>query len=188
MTRVAMLALLLAGCAETGVLELQLMLPSKPATDTEPLFAQVQIRRASDHPFDVAWEGADVAAVELGAEPVRSQISVVGRDPELDLHVKVRFCRAPSCDALDDGIAPELWFEIERPFHVGRRTAWATCIESVPSAQPTTSTVVDRCDVHGCTSGAAATYCDGAGAHFCEIETIDEPPRDLRCVDGVADY
>ena len=85
---------------------------------------------------------------------------------------------------LFEGVLPDLL----RQLYVGRRTAWAACVDAVPSAQPTDSTLVERCDVHGCTTGSASTYCDAAGAHFCETESIDHPPRELRCADGVADY
>lgn len=179
---------LFAGCAETGVLELQIMLPPKPAGDTERLFALVQVRRSTDHPFEVDWLGEDGAAIELGEAPILHQTSVIGRDPGVDVHVKVRFCRAPSCDALVDASAPELWMALEHPFYVGRRTAWATCIATVPTARPLQPLAVDRCDIHGCTVGSSSTYCSSDGQHFCETDAIDEPPRDLRCVDGTADY
>lgn len=179
---------LLAGCAETGVLELQLMLPPKPAGDTEPLFALVQVRRSAAHPFEVDWVGQDLTAVELGSTPILQQTSVIGRDPALDLHIKVRFCRAPSCDALVDASAPEVWLALEHPFYVGRRTAWATCIDAVPSARPLQPLTIDRCEIRGCTAGSSSTYCSSDGQHFCETDAVDEPPRELRCVDGIADY
>lgn len=177
-----------AGCAQSGVLELQLMLPPLPAGETEAIFAQVLVRRSTDHPFDLDWEGGDAFGLELGAEPRLDQVSVIGADPAVDLHIKVRFCRSPTCDAVDDADAPEVWVALAHPFYIGRRTAWATCIDSVPTTVPIEAVEVDRCDIRGCVSGASATYCAGSGEHFCETDAFDEPPSDLRCVGGVAEY
>lgn len=184
---IAALALLLASCAQNAVLELQLMLPPQGAGPQ--LYALVQVRRAADHPFDVEWRGEEIDAVELSGEETRVQISVIGRDPEVDLHVKVRFCRVPSCDDLGDPV-PEVWYAIEHPFYVGRRTAWAACVP-LATDRPTAPIVVDRCEIHGCVRGMGSTsYCEGAGsgAHFCETGSIDEPPADLRCVLGSPTY
>lgn len=177
---------LCGGCAQSGVLELQLMLP--PSADPDPVFAQVLIRRSTDHPFDLDWEGGDAFGLELGSEPRLDQVSVIGGDPTVDLHIKVRFCRSPTCDAIDDADAPEVWIALEHPFYVGRRTAWATCIDAVPTAVPTEALEVARCDIRGCVAGSSATYCAGSGEHFCETDAFDEPPSNLRCVGGVAEY
>ena len=182
------LTLACAGCAQSAVLELQLMLPMQAGSAR---FARVQVRRAEGHPFELEWLGQDVEAIELGAEPSRAQISVVSPDSQTDVHIKVRFCVSPSCDAFEDDMAPELWYRVERPFYLGRRTSWATCIDAIPTALPLTPIEVGRCEVRGCArSAGSTTNCGsmGTGAHFCETGSQDEPPRDLRCVGGVADY
>ncbi|MDQ3036232.1 MAG: hypothetical protein M3Y87_27775 [Myxococcota bacterium] len=190
-TLACVLALALAGCAQNAVLELQLMLPARDALVTAPIFALVQVRRADAHPFEVDWQPqADAQAVELGDAPARVQLSVIGRDPTIDLHVKVRFCGDPDCDGIDDADAPERWFAIEHPFYVGRRTAWAACVEDIPAARPSAPIEVERCEIHGCTAGGATSYCDpdGTGPHFCETSEIDDAPGELRCVDSMAQY
>lgn len=178
----------LGGCAQNAVLELQLMLPA--STDAIPYFALVQVRRGADNPFEVDWAGSDIDAVALANQPQRVQVSVVSSAPDTDVHLKIRFCRAPGCDAIDDASAPELWFALEHPFYLGRRTAWAACIEQVPPPGPPERPVrVDRCQIRGCIAGgSAATYCTASGAHFCETGSVDAAPRDLRCVGGIADY
>jgi hypothetical protein len=185
------LAVALASCAQTGVLELQLMLPAQPA-GSPPLFALVQIRRANDHEFEQLWSGDELAGVPLASTPTRTQISVIGHDPSVDLRIKVRFCQTPGCTSIMDDMVPETWYELEHPFYIGRRTAWAACITSVPAARPASAPIPeDRCQIHGCVGGGGSTsYCTsgGSGPHFCETGSADEPPRDLTCIGAMADY
>jgi hypothetical protein len=180
------MAISLGSCASTAVLELQLMLPARG--DGAPNFGLVQVRRASENPFEVDWVGTELEAVELGDAPTRVQLSVVTSAPDTDVHVKVRFCRSPGCDSIEDGGAPELWYSLERPLYLGRRTSWATCIAEVP-ADPPQAIEVDRCEIRGCLAGGSSTsYCVASGAHLCETSAVDRAPSDLRCVGDRAEY
>jgi hypothetical protein len=187
---IAVASLVLASCAQSGVLELQLLMPTAPSSS--PLFALVQVRRAADHPFAVQWFGDEVDAFELSrTERALAQISVVGSDASGDLHIRVRFCSVPNCDGLGDDNAPEVRYALERPIYTGRRTSWAACIETIPTAMDPAPTTIDRCEIRGCVGGGGSTsYCTmaGTGPHFCETGSADEPPSDLECVGGVALY
>lgn len=127
-------ALVLAGCAENAILELQIELPAAPPDDGtgSSWYALTRVRRASDNPFDVGWTGPGATAIELGPEPQWDCISVQSFDQEMDLHVRVAFCRAENCLDLMDGSPPERWFRLEHPFYIGRRTYWSTQITEVP--------------------------------------------------------
>ena len=184
---IAMLAALASACAENAVLEVQVMLPAAPAGVTAPVYGVLEVRRASTHPHDVVWAEGDPDGVELGPERVLIQRSVIGREEDVDLHVKVRFCASPACNAIGDDTAPELRYVLEHPFYIGRRTAWATCIEAVP-ATTADPDVVDLCEIHGCIEGAGSSnFCDG-DQHFCETGAEDVAPRDLLCTGGIAEY
>ncbi len=161
-----------AGCADNAVLELMVELPASPGDD--PVYVQVQPRRASNNPFTDEWRGDDVEPIALGAEPFVDHISVVSEEAGVDLAVKVRFCASPTCTDLADVDAPERWYLVEHPFYVGERTeadlvvsevASATCVEGTAGCP----TVVDRCAVRGCTGGdPPSTYCRLDGRHLCE--------------------
>jgi len=127
-------ALVLGGCAQNAILELQVQLPEAPPDDgVGPWYAQIQLRRAADHPFDIEWMGGDLEGVELGDTPRWDCVSVQSADPSMDLHVRVRFCRSPDCLNLPHDATPrERWYRLEHPFYIGRRTYWHTTIDSVP--------------------------------------------------------
>jgi hypothetical protein len=187
-TSACLFALALGGCAQTAVLELQVMVPARDPAATEPVYAFVQVRQAATNPFEDSWlDQGDAAEVPLRDEPTRIQLSVIGRDPDTDLHVKVRFCEHPRCMGFEDRNA-ERWFSLQHPFYLGRRTAWATCIETIPTSRPAAPFEVERCQIHGCAVGSATNYCDEGGAHFCETGDDDELPNDLRCVGSLAEF
>jgi hypothetical protein len=175
------LALACASCAETGVLELQLTLPPQPATEA-PLFASVQVRSTAD-PFSNPWGGATVESIELGTGPQTDCISVVSRNAEVDVNVRVSFCHDPNCVALGDDAAPERFYRLEHPFYIGRRTFFTTTIASVP-----TCTMDSDCGGIGiCIGGQCecvtdSNCCSGAGCTFACENGIGLARR---CVDQV---
>lgn len=184
---IALLAVLASACAESAVLEVQVMLPTAPAGATAPIYGVLEIRRASSHPHEVVWAESDPDGVELGAERLLVQRSVIGRVEDVDLHVKIRFCASPACSAIGDDTAPELRYVLEHPFYIGRRTAWAACVEGVPTSTELAQDV-GRCEIHGCIEGAGSSnFCDG-DQHFCETGADDVAPRDLVCTGGVPEY
>ncbi|MBX7195290.1 MAG: hypothetical protein K1X94_24760 [Sandaracinaceae bacterium] len=168
------------GCGQEAVLDLQLMLPAVP-TSSRVQYAQIQLGRAADHPFEAAWGGEELT-VELGEAPTLAQWSVVTADPETDLHVKVLFCELRDCHDLG---ATELWYAIEHPFYLGRRTSWAACVTAIPADVPTDPVEVGRCEVHGCLVGdVPPSWCRTETEHYCETLDTDRPPEELSC-DGV---
>lgn len=173
-----------AGCTQEAVLELQLMLPAR-SEESPARVALIQVGRAEAHPFDAEW-AREALRVELADEPTLAQWSVVSVDPTIDLHVRVRFCDADDCAPRADG---ELWFALERPFYLERRTSWASCVEAAPRTIPTAPEVVGRCEIHGCLVGSAPErWCRHADEHYCETLSTDRTPRDLSCYDGRALY
>ena len=107
---------------------------------------------------------------------------MIAGDPSADLNVRVLFCRAPGCDAFEDTTAPALWYTLEHPFYLARRTAWAACIDAVASGRPTEATEIPRCAIHGCADGMVGTgYCEAGSSdlHFCETGGAEVPPDDL---------
>ncbi len=163
-------ALLLFGCAENAILEVDLQLPAQPTTGPA-LFAHVQARSADVVSFDETWAGTDaIEGRELAEEASPLPFSVVagGSAFTRKLGVRVRFCETPACTGLGDDYAPEMRYRIERAFYRGRRTRVTIAIASVPTAPPGEAEVIEKCDVEGCTSGSTLSYCFIDGRHFCE--------------------
>jgi len=160
------LAIVLSGCPENAILEIELDLP--PANTMEQQFALTQMRRGDMNPFNEDWAGEDLPAIQLGAERQVDRISLVSDDDEVDVHIKVRFCSTDICSELADADAPERWYQLEHPFYLGHRTEWAERIEMVPAAKDTTPTVVERCLIRGCVEGFLRSYCRVDGRHLCE--------------------
>lgn len=158
--------LALVGCAQNAILELQVELPPAPTPDD--WYAQIQVRRASDHPFDIPWTGGDLEAIELGPQRQWDCVSVQSFDPDIDLNVRVRFCRSPNCLDLDDGTPRERWYRLEHPFYVGRRTYWSTQIAEVP-----------ECETDG-DCGGVGVCIDGV----CGCELSAECPGAMTCEAG----
>ena len=175
-------SLLMLGCSQNAVFELQIELPEAPPDDGtgEPWFALVQTRRASawDFSLETEWGSSndDVAATRLTDARQWDCISVVSAQQEetnaagdsvpLDLHVRVRFCRTPTCTSLElDRATPERWYRQHHPFYIGRRTYWRTEIDSV----------------HQCPD------CDGVGVCIdgqCGCTTSADCPTGLECEAG----
>lgn len=159
--------LVLVGCADNAILEVDLELPAATA-GTPPRYAFVQSLSASTISFEGAWAGADAGdGFLLGAAPTTQHVSFVAEGDTIGrpLGLRVRFCADRVCGALADVDAPEARYVIARAFYRGQRTRLT--LTPVPSTSPVT-TEIDRCAVRGCSNGAAATYCFADGRHFCE--------------------
>lgn len=150
----ALALLISAGCNRVAVLEGELTLPPRPA-DLDELWASVQVMRSST-PFEDTWAGAALEPVELTAEPQPYRFSLETKHPEGDLHVKVRFCRARTCDFLPTtpGDRPdpqaEVWFFVEHPFYLMKKdpepTRWTDAIDAVPRCAACGSECAGSCD------------------------------------------
>jgi hypothetical protein len=174
----ALLALVLGGCAENAVLEVELTLPAQPAAPSPPLFAYVQARSADVVSFDEAWAGTDaVEGRALEDEETALPFSIVagGASFARELGIRIRFCRSPDCTAVGDDRAPEARYRIERAFYQGQRTRLSLpndpAVDPLPPVPPATGAVIteiDKCDIEGCTIGTSSMYCYLNGNHFCE--------------------
>ncbi len=135
----ALCALLIAGCAQNAILELQVQLPPNPPGET--WFAQIQVRTApTTDPlsnFRINWMGNDLRTVPLTSVSQWDCVSVEGLDPSVSLHVKVRFCRAEDCLDLLDGDPPERLYSLETPFYIGSRTYHRIVVPAVPDCAST---------------------------------------------------
>jgi hypothetical protein len=161
------LGLCLAACADNAILELELDLPATPA-GMGPTYAYVQSRSADTITFDGDWAGADAPeGFLLGSSATVQHVSFVtsGGAITRPLGVRVRFCSDRVCGAIADIHAQEARYVIDRAFYRGQRTSYT--ISPVPSATPAT-TEVTKCEVAGCTTGTATSYCYTGGRHFCE--------------------
>ena len=165
MTRLLSAVLLvLAGCADNAVLELDLGLPPE-SLDGLHRFAFVQARSGAE-PFDEPWGGSDpVEGFMLGFDPHRESVSVVADDASIEdpLRIKVRYCFTARCSSLSDADAPQAEIEIERAFYVAERT-----FLTLDLTGENESITVEKCRVRGCIGGTVSTFCRGDGTHFCE--------------------
>lgn len=175
--RRAVAALLLVGCAQNGVLELQIELPPAPeGTGPEPWYGSVQVRRAGAA-FGMPWEGDDPLSLELGDASQEDCISVNATEDDFDLEIRVRFCRSPNCLSLLDGSPPERLFRLSHPIYIGRRTYWSTSIAAVPSCVDDADCEAGRCLDGVCGCAADADCCVGTACR------CPNPPC-YRCEDG----
>lgn len=183
------IATLSIGCAQNAILELQVDLPAAPTpSDGRPWFAQVQVRRASDNPFDTDWMGVDDQLFELGDTRQWGCISVVSSDQELDLHIRVRFCRGDNCLDLLDASPPERWYSLEHPFYIGRHTYYRiTDIAEVPEC----TTDGDCGGIGACVDGlcGCVTASDCGSGLTCQGDTCLRTVGRCSiegCIDGVS--
>ena len=126
--------LLLGGCAENAILELQVELPAAPPDDGtgRPWFAQVQVRDSSQA-LALPWSSRrDLEPLELGSAPRWDCSSIQSFDEGIDLHLRVRFCRSPDGLEAPGDARMERWYRLDHPFYIGRRTYWQTRIHEVP--------------------------------------------------------
>lgn len=180
-------ALLLAGCQQNAVFELTLELPPRDGdafeTDVEQN-AFVQIR-SDDYAFDTGWgreSDRDYHGTRLEDDHQEVHFSVVTTDDERGLRMKVRFCPGNEpedrfCISQDEASpsARALWYELERPFHLGVRTFWEERIDAVPPPQAPADrepVFVDACAIRAprCIGGPpGGNYCgDDGETHVCE--------------------
>jgi hypothetical protein len=168
------------GCAQNAVLELELDLPQSPSPATTR-YAVVRVV-TGDVSFDEEWQG-DPQLPPFALDPSAKTVQRVSLDGSSDVEsakvrVKVRFCRDPNCAAIGDDTAPEVRLQLARAFYAGKRTSYAWSIPCVPNVAGQTDTPVcataqrgetdvTKCEVAGCRSGVARSYCVG-DKHFCE--------------------
>jgi hypothetical protein len=186
-----LVVLLASGCARNAALEVTFDLPPAPTVATTRrtyAFAQFDRPPAS---FDTSWSNtSDFDGVELGPARSFARYSLLTERIDGDLLVKLRFCASPRCDDDGDENAPSELYVIERPFHLGQRTAWTAVVQQVPGGPDTMPTVVDRCAVSGCILGyrGAVSYCREDGSHFCDpagtVPAIDGGARDAAVRDA----
>lgn len=162
--RLAMLALLLAGCADNAILELAVEVPEASCAAAVALEARLP-EPGAGCAFDQEWLDGDRAALALGATHA---VSLVARGAEIDrpLCLRIRACvREDECPPLEVTRGARTEIEIERPFYRGHYTALALGpIDPCADA----SARVSRCEVEGCAGGAPReTWCEG-DRHLCE--------------------
>lgn len=184
----ALLSLLATGCEQNAVLEITLDLPPRPTGEfptEEEVYAFVQIRD-DQLPFGDGWarEPRDYAGTRLTDERQEVRYSAVSSRDDIGLHMKVRFCsgtgpQAPFCGSEDESsctMSRAVWLELERPFYLGKRTAWrdGEAIPEVPAAECPDDRpvqVVGKCEIEGCIEAipGSGTFCRRSdGTHFCE--------------------
>ena len=173
------------GCIEKNAyLELELVFPADPRATGGTAARQAVVRvNTGDVSFEEDWESSEaLSAVQLDPkEPSKLQVSVEGRE-EIEtkpVRIKVRFCTDPSCVGIHDDVAPEVRFEIERAFYLGKRTSLTLTVACIPNVAaetdppPTCATkneevlTTPRCSVAGCREGVTTNYCAN-DKHFCE--------------------
>ncbi len=159
-------ALLLSGCAQNAVLELQVQVPPAPDPST-PRYALVQVRRADATGFGVAWTGDDPPGVALGQQAAWVCTSVESHDETVDLDVRVRFCGSATCDALGDDTAPELRYHIAHPFYIGRHTYWSAQIAAVPECMVDSDCPAGVCVAARCSCTTDTDCCPGGDCSAC---------------------
>ncbi len=162
MKRLAVAILALAsGCAENGILELELDLPAAAdACGATEAALEARIPQEGSCFFDQEWLDGDAAVLALGAH---HEVSVVaaGADVARPLCLRVRACRGP-CPPPEITIGVRAEIELERAFYLGRYTHAALgtidlCANTRTSIQP--------CEV---TCDDPAPACDPSGPHPCE--------------------
>lgn len=164
-----MAALVLVGCAENAILELDVALPSAAdACGATQVAVEARIPPEGSCFFDQDWFDGDTAVLTLAEAPSTEEVSVVadGEDVTRPLCVRIRPCATEECPPPDLAIGARAEITIERAFYVGQYTR----IELDPiDLCASTASTVDRCAVEGCAGGAPHDdYCTPEGRHLCE--------------------
>jgi hypothetical protein len=161
------LAAALQGCTLSGVLELEIVLPVA-TPPTAPVFVQVQARKDVD--FMADWLGTgDLEPIELSpTSTTTDRVSIVSDDELTDLRIKLSFCEVASCADLDAEVWGQAWYELQRPFYLGKQTRFTIEVPAVPTGNPGAPVMVDRCDIEGCVEGELSSFCRADGRHLCE--------------------
>lgn len=168
----AVVALLVGGCARNSVLEIELTVPAQPA-GTPNLYAVAvfvpgvfEIGTGSV-PIDSQYPGAALLGM-----PRQLPYSVISERADGQLVMVVFFCRSTTCRDEDMTAIPQVWFEFERGTYIGQRTRWSGEIVAVPAASSSEVVCVDRCEVEGCIEGQG-WFCREDGSHYCQDRGAD---------------
>lgn len=164
-----LIALVASGCAEDGILELDLVLPSAAdACGATQVGVEARIPPEGSCFFDQEWLDGDHAVLALEPIEVRHRVSVVAtaEDVARPLCLRVRACNADACPPPEVTIGVRAEIAIERAFYLGQYTA----LELGPIDLCADSrTDVGKCEVEGCAAGAPRdTFCTSEGRHLCE--------------------
>lgn len=183
-----LMTLLASGCEQNAVLEITLDLPARPEGELpaeDDVYAFVQIRD-DQLPFTDGWarEPRDYAGTVLTDERQQVHYSAVSSRDDIGLNMKVRFCsgtdpKAQFCGDEDERsctMSRAVWLSFERPFYLGKRTAWrdTDAIPEVPEPECPDSRpiqMVGKCEIEGCIEAipGSGTFCRRSdGTHFCE--------------------
>lgn len=158
------------GCgAEEGILEVRITAPA--LAEGEPRYMFVQAR-SSDYDFDLGWiRRGDPEGLLLSENPQPFELSV-GSEREVEaVRLRVRFCHSPRCDAdARDDTAPEVRYELPRPYCLGEHTTFDTAIPSMPTG--VAMRTIAPCDVCGCEARRRALGC----AEPCVVPQEDAGP------------
>lgn len=146
----------LAGCNKVAVLEGELQIGPKPS-DVDELYVNVQAMRSDGVGFGTEWDGGSLSPMALGVAPETYRFSLTTKQPDTDLHLRVRFCLDPDCISLPVGEGgradpqSEIQFDLGNPFYVTEEgaTRWGS---EVPLSIPACVTCPE-----GTECGAGAT-------------------------------
>ena len=142
----ALLWVLLAGCADNAVLELNVTYPARPGEFGE-LYVRPLAAKASFGPYNTMWSTQDrPRSATLSASDRSSQLPIsIVADGEVtesgteDVVVKFRFCTTSDCEARPgmtlDPVVAEIWYEFGTPFYLGKQTQFDVALSGVPSCQ-----------------------------------------------------
>lgn len=170
-------ALMLTGCAQNAILEVELDLPASNAAAADVRYVVVQ-GRSGEVDFATEWAGGGIAGgLELAPA---SQTVVVGIEADDSneitdpLSLRIRYCRDETCTDPGDDDVQEVRVRIARAFYQGEYTELAKDLITLPPVMACTSCPVEgpidieKCDVRGCREGDTAYNCTGDDVHFCE--------------------
>lgn len=154
-------AVILAGCARNGILEITISLPASPRLGE----TELRVLSGEQTDFDSPrWSQAQ--AQQLGNDrTVRVDVVAEGEAIEEPLALRLRLCETDDCLASE----PEVRVGIERAFYVGARTWVHVDVPIVPD-ESFDPIFVGRCEVGGCLEGDTQTYCrqEPPMPHYCE--------------------
>ena len=162
MRRVALAALLVAGCADSGTVVVEVDLP---ATAGEAMVIQVAGAGANPE-LPLTTERA---TVDLTGAPQHVCVTVDG--PTGEVNVRLQQCGNAICTGPGDSIPRLHTATIGRAIYAGKTTT-----VDLGAFRVDTHATVDPCAVEGCTDRMASSFCRlEDGAHFCEFME-DAPP------------
>jgi hypothetical protein len=183
MRALALLALVLGGCAQNAIFELHVTLPAlhsdTPVAGTRYAPVGARFARLQVLPGTALFTEDRLQWI-TPAVPLTSveQTTMVTATAEGDrigqaLHVKVQLCADADCSPPVD----QRWYAFERTFYQGHYTCYARdfagdladAAMSTPTADADAIDVM-RCAVGGCVAGTEidANNCSSDGRHFCE--------------------